>query len=114
MGYVLVGAALGLLPSFLLMYLLITVRKDHSQERSEWSQERTSLLNRAMSKDLTTLLTLQGQTVPLVSASDQYYPGMSDEEELRRMGHDLAGIQGIGDVYAEIEQDAVELGLRPE
>lgn len=48
------------------------------------------------------------------STSNEFIPGLSDEEELRRMGQDISGAMGIGDVYAEIDADALELGFRQE
>lgn len=50
-----------------------------------------------------------------ISASDAYIPGMSDEEELRRTGENpFADYRGVGEIYAEMEADQSELGLRPE
>lgn len=49
------------------------------------------------------------------SISDEDAPGMSDEEELRRIErfHGIDG-QGVGEVYVDLEQQARELGLIPE
>lgn len=50
----------------------------------------------------------------LISTSEQYIPGMSDDEELRRAGFAYAN-DGVGDViFAEMQTDALELGLRQE
>lgn len=57
--------------------------------------------------------TQMGVSSPSTSDGD-YYPGMSDEEEMRRMGAAYANGQGTGDIFAEIDADALEMGLRSE
>ena len=37
--------------------------------------------------------------------------GMSDEEELRRLGLDISGAEGIGEVLVDNTDDMRELGL---
>lgn len=51
---------------------------------------------------------------PSISDGSDYYPGMSDEEELRRIGQAHSGSQELGEVFAEIESDAELLGFRAE
>lgn len=54
------------------------------------------------------------QGTNFVSASDPGPVGMSDEEELRRVGEMYANGVGIGDTLVELDADLTELGLRPE
>lgn len=48
------------------------------------------------------------------SPEDPSPVGMSDEEELRRMGMDIANAQGVGEVLVDYEDELTDLGIRPE
>lgn len=54
------------------------------------------------------------QPSPLISEPEEYFPGMSDEEELRRVGKFYADGQGVGEIMAELEDDVRELGFKVE
>lgn len=47
-------------------------------------------------------------------ASDPAPVGLSDEEELRRVGEFEANGRGIGDSLVELDADLAELGIRPD
>jgi hypothetical protein len=49
------------------------------------------------------------QTSRLSSEGEE--KGMSDEEELRRIGQALVGSEGIGETLVDLEPDMRELGL---
>lgn len=55
---------------------------------------------------------LNPQNSPLIS--DPYPVGLSDEEELRRMGLSMANSQGVGEVLIDYDGDIADLGLRSE
>lgn len=56
----------------------------------------------------------QNQANPFSISDSDPYVGMSDEEELRRMGMVISGSQPVGEVFVEIEDDLSELGFRRE
>ena len=51
--------------------------------------------------------------IPTMSSNsnDDVYRGMSDEEELRRIGQQMMDAQGIGEVLVDYRDELVDLGL---
>lgn len=112
MGYVLLGAALGLIPTLMLLFLLVMTIRNHEKDRSNWSSERENLLNRCMTKEWQSyqMMTLSNPTspFPFEPYAGEYIPGMSDAEELKRMGRDISQAEGIGDMnFDDYDQEMI-------
>lgn len=45
------------------------------------------------------------------NSNDDVYRGMSDEEELRRIGQAMVEAQGLGEVLVDYSDELVDLGL---
>lgn len=107
MGYVLLGACLGILPSLLMFYLVIHQQRQFQNEKNQWDLKEERLLNRAMTKEWESYTqlshALMNQALPSTS---EPYQGMNDEEELRRFGQ-----QPVGEVLVDYSDDLRELGL---
>lgn len=55
---------------------------------------------------------MQAQMVgSLSSGSEENYRGMSDEEELRRIGQMMVDADGIGETLVDYRSELAELGL---
>lgn len=88
--------------------LIDSLRTDHREERMAWERERERLLNRAMTREWTSYVQMQGAMQSSNSTSDPYV-GMSDEEELRRAG--LTDAEGYGEVIVDITEEAKAFGI---
>lgn len=62
------------------------------------------------------MMTLQHNPSPSTSEYDNYVPGMSDEEELKRIGDYVSQHDGLGEeIYDDLDKQALDdLGLRVE
>lgn len=58
--------------------------------------------------------TQMGQMATSPSSSDDPTRGMSDEEELRRIGQAMMDAQGLGEVLLDYGDELEDLGLRSE
>lgn len=107
-----------LLASLLLLIFLLTgetvlfwklwtrQENQHREERINWERERERLLNRAMTKEWTSYAQMQAsQILSFASPSDDPVRGMSDEEELSRIGRDLVEAEGLGETLVELDND---------
>lgn len=53
------------------------------------------------------------QNPSFVSTSDDPGPvGLNDAEELRRLGLEISGSMGVGEVLVDYDEDLAELGFR--
>lgn len=92
-----------------LFFLLLKQESRHREREITWERERERLLNRAMTKEWASYVQMQGMLQTNSNSGSDPAVGMSDEEELRRIGE----IQGIGEVFVDLGDDARELGLTP-
>lgn len=119
MGWLMLGSSLFLNVVILVFCHLMLRDKEqslretnrmHREREITWEAERERLINRAMTQtwqDYTQMTTRMGVSS---STSDDEPRGMSDEEELRRLG--LANIMGVGEeVLVDLHDDMRELGL---
>lgn len=83
--------------------------QQHREERRTWEVERERLLNRAMTKEWETYVQMQSAQVVLPSTSDEAPRGMSDDEELRRIGRAEVEADGLGETLVELDDHDREL-----
>lgn len=96
--------------TYLMTYL---EKKSLSAVLDDQRKQIQELLNRIQSNDIHTFATMQANTNPPVSSDEPMYP-RSDEAEARRMVEMYGGVEGIGDViYDQEDQDLLsDLGFR--
>ncbi len=111
MDSLLLGVLVGLIPSPVLFWLLIWQARSRQASEQSWTQERSDLLNRCMTKEWQSYQMMVAQA-PFSSTSEPPV-GLSDEEELRRIGRAYSEA-GLGDVLVELDADLAELGIRPD
>lgn len=79
--------------------------ESHQKAQNQWEVERERLLNRCMTREWASYVQMQSamMTSTSPSISPEEARGLSDEEELRRVGADLANAQELGEVYVEFD-----------
>lgn len=111
LGFCLVLLVLLLLEGVIFLKLWTRQLTSHKEERVNWERERERLLNRAMTKEWESYAQMAAAIVPtshLVSDPTEGV-GLSDEEELRRVGKAIAEAEGIGETLVELDDFDREL-----
>ncbi len=86
-------------------------RTDHREQMRSWEVERERLMNRVMTKEWESYTQMTAQMQVAGSVSDTSPPvGLSDEREAEMWAQMHGGTEGIGEVFATLE-DAEGLGL---
>lgn len=75
------------------------LQTSHRQREITWEAERERLLNRMMTKEWQSYVQMNGAMQTASDSQSEPEKGLSDEEELRRIGVDP---EGLGETYVEM------------